>query len=144
MYYKDTIISSLADRECKRICGKTIRALQRMTEGMQSGTDASLKNIWDEVCVQVQFEQSLFWDAYLDIINAIISREVNKLDTFVKQAIWFQTVEGSEWECEDEAADEAVCDAPYLEDDITDYILDRYVLSRAADWSNPRIEKYLE
>ena len=140
MYYKDRIISNLAERECKRISRKTIRALQSMTEEMQSGTDTSLKNIWDEVCVQVQFEQSPFWDAYLDTINAIISREVNKLDTFVKQAIWFQTVEGREWECEDEAADEA----PYLEDDITDYILNNYVLSQAAEWTNPRIEKYLE
>ena len=51
---RDKIISRLADLECKRVSRKVIRNLQRLTEGMQSGDDSVLANVWDEVCVQVR------------------------------------------------------------------------------------------
>jgi hypothetical protein len=110
-----------------------------MKEGMQSGDDTPIKNIWDEVCVQIQSELSVMWDAYLETINAIISQEVIKLDSAIKQAIWLQTDGGMDWEFDDERSEEV----PYIEDDITDYITHNYLLSKAADWSNSRINKYL-
>jgi hypothetical protein len=148
MEYQEKIISSLADRQCKWICQKTIRFLQKMTEGMQSGEDSPLESLWDEICVQIQFEQSMFWDFYLDYIQAIIAQEVKKLDAPTTQAIWLQTDAADEFLFrheeyeEDGDPDEALewlCD----EDDITNYILNNYVLSKAADWTNAKIEKYL-
>ena len=56
MKYKDKIIQHVAAEACKEISAKTIRALRKMTEGMQSGDDTPLRNIWDEVCVQMQTE----------------------------------------------------------------------------------------
>ncbi len=102
MDYRDNIISDIAEAECKHVCRKVIRALQRTTEGMQTGDDTPLKNIWEEVCVQIQFYQSVFWGLYLHTIGTIIWAEV---------------------EC---------------------FILNDYVLSEALNWSNKRIEKYIE
>jgi hypothetical protein len=77
MHYKDKIISAYAERACTDISKKVIKDLRKMTEGIQSGDDSPLKNIWDEVCVQMQGEQSLMWEAYEDIINRLIQAYLN-------------------------------------------------------------------
>jgi len=136
---RDRIISHIADRECERMSRKVIRILQRMTEGMQSGDDSGLRNVWDEVCVQVQGQESVMWDVYLDTISGIIAGYLSGLDDAVKQAIWLQTNNGMDWEPSEEEKD-----TPYSEEDIADYILTDYLLSSAANWTNDRIEKYNE
>ncbi len=142
MDYRDKIISDIAEKECKRISRKVILALQKMTEDMQSGGDSPLKNIWDEICVQVQYQESEMWDAYLLTVSQMILPEVEKLDKHIKQAIWLQTHEGLNWD-EDENYEDSKT-APFCEDDITRHILHSYILTAAEDWTNKRIEKYLE
>jgi len=149
MNYKDKIISDIAESACKIITKKVIRKLQQ-SKDMLSGDDTTLKNVWDEICVQVQGEESLMWDAYLDTISSFIEHEVSYLDDFTQQAIWLQTNEGSNWDEDNEE------DYDYKEnyrkkntifichDDIVLYILNDYILSSAADWSNKRIREYLE
>lgn len=50
----------------------------RDKELLTSGNDSGLKNVWEEVCVQVQGEQSYYWDAYLVTINNFILDELSK------------------------------------------------------------------
>jgi len=140
MDYREEIICKLAEKECKIISGRVIRRLQKMTDGMQSGDDTPLKNTWDEICVQVQSEESFFWKLYLAEIARIIASHVHKLDSHIKQAIWLQTDEGVSWECDHDNADMVYSS----HDDIVEYIMDKFVLPAAADWSNERIEKYLD
>ena len=109
---------------------------------MQSGDDSGLKNIWDEICVQVQFQYSFFWNAYLETINITIAYDVEQLDTPLKRAIWLQTQSGMDWTSEEENPD-SVPIGECVDWDITDYILNAFVLKTATDWKNKRIEKYL-
>lgn len=139
MDYRDCIIKDIAARECKRISQITILALQKMTDGMQSGEDSPLQNIWEEICVQVQSEESVMWWAYKDVVEGIIQCEVDLLDTPTKKAIWLQTEGYENWDEEDD--DESV---PWLAEDIVKYILYAFVLSTAEDWHNDRIERYLD
>ena len=137
--YKDRIISSFAKNACKKIAGKVIRKMQRITEELLSGDDTPLKNAWDEVCVQVQGEESFCWDIYMEQMHIYIKDELKELSLETKQAIWLQTEEGWEWayeenECEEEAIDE---------DDIAQYILNEHILTEVGNYSNIRIEKYL-
>ena len=134
---RDKIIWKLANRACNRISRRVIRTLQNMTEGMQSGNDSRLKNIWDEVCVQVQGQESMMWEAYLDTMRSVIVRALPQVDLEAKQAIWLQTSNGLDWEANEESED-----TPADDDDIAEYILNEYVRSAAADWTNSRIEKY--
>lgn len=140
MNYRDKIIKDIAESRCRKVSGKIVRDLQKMTEGMQSGDDTPLKNVWDEICVQVQGEYSVMWDAYLDTITSLIRDEVEKLDIQTKQAIWLQTDEGIDWEIDNEDQNTAT----YCVEDITEYVLENFVLSAAANWGNKRIEKYLD
>lgn len=137
--YKDKIVKYVAEEACKRISKKVIRSFQKMTEGMQSGDDSPLKNIWDEICVQVQYEEFFMWDIYLDTIRQFIKFEVEYVDKQIKQAIWLQTDEGFNWGHDNE--EDTV---PIYEDDIVEYILNDYVLQSAANWSNKRIENFIE
>ena len=171
MYYKDKIISAIANEACQNISGKVIRDLRKMTEGMQSGDDSCLKTIWDEVCVQMKDEQSVMWDAYEETILALIEREVCKLDKAVIGAIWLQTDEGEDWDEDNQDAEEnniigqndynefyfiqiepkpkfienKIPDTvDYSLDDVTKHILNEYVLKLAHEWNNKRIEKYID
>lgn len=102
---RDQIVEWVADTECKRIAAKVRRELQRMTEGMQSGDDSPLANLWDEVCVQMQQELSYVWEDYEDIMEGLIGKHTAALNPRAGCAIWLQTEQGSEWagERQDEA-----------------------------------------
>ena len=92
MNCQDKIISDLAYTACENISRTVIRSLTKMTDGMQSGDGTFLKNIWDEVCVQVQAEESVMWDSYVDTIEVLILDKLAGLDATTKQAIWLQTI----------------------------------------------------
>lgn len=79
------------------------------------------------------------WDVYSDTIQSRLLEEVTKLDTATKQAIWLQTDESIDWSVDNE--DQEV---PSVCEDIAQYIFDGFVLSAAGNWTNKRIEKYLE
>jgi len=111
-----------------------------MTEERQSGDDTVLDNVWDEVCVQVQRQESTMWEDYVDTIRQIIKvHGLPKLAPEEQQAIWLQTNSGLGWN-----SDEETGEIPTDDDDIVEYILNDYVLTAAADWKNSRIEKYIE
>ena len=104
--YKNRIIRVFAETACEKISKKVIRQLQKMTEEMQSGEDSALKNVWEEICVQVRFQHSIYWGLYLDIIESFIEVELRIVDTNTKQAIWLQTNQGWEWAYEYEDYDD--------------------------------------
>jgi hypothetical protein len=139
MNYQDKIISGLANSKCEAISRKVIRALIKMTDGMQSGDGTPLKNIWDEICIQVQEEHSVMWDSYLNTVQSLILGAVAELDATTKQAIWLQTDEGMDWEVAYQEGQKV----PIVEEDIGQYILNNFVLPAAADWTNKRIEEYI-
>lgn len=43
-----------------------------------SGYDSGLKNVWEEICVQVQDEYSFHWDAYENTIENCINSSISK------------------------------------------------------------------
>jgi hypothetical protein len=139
MDYRDRILVGIADRECKRLSRGAIRYLQSIQTGLLSGEDSLLGNAWDEVCVQVQDDESFYWWAYQQTIEAFVRPKVQELPLPTKQAIWLQTRSGEDWE-RDEAALEEV---PAFEDDIVDHIVQGFVLHSAVNWTNDRIRAYL-
>jgi len=142
MNHRDKIISNIADRECKNVCTKTISTLQGMNDGMQSGDDTPLESLWDEICIQVQYRQSVFYDAYLATITTTISQKLTGVDEHLKQAIWLQTDQGWDWGYDNKESEDDV--PSFLDGDIAEYILHEYVLREAADWSSDEIDGYTE
>jgi len=159
MSHKDRLIHSFSNKMCKSISKKTIRKLQALKEdNLLSGDDSGLKNVWDEICVQVQLDESVFWELYEGLVYSIIYDEVESMEKEFKQAIWLETENGKEWAIEEEDFEsnrnnQALSkyevpiydynDIPAYEDDIAEYILNEYVYYQAQEYSNNRIEKYL-
>jgi hypothetical protein len=134
------IVSAVAEEASQRITRKVIAALQGMKDTLLSGDDSELETTWDEICVQVQDEESFFWDTYDEIVRDMVRGHVAQLPRYKREAIWLQTVAGSDWDSEEPESREPY---PVVDDDVVDYLVPKYVYSQAADFSNTRIEAYL-
>jgi len=135
------IVRDLARQVCRQITRRTITKLIRMTNYCLSGDDSELKNTWDEICVQVQDDQSFFWDEYVQTVSNTVAGEVMSLKPHELDAVYLQTPESWEWCDEDPATREPY---PVCSEDVVRHIVDNYVLPEAEKWSNPRIRAFLE
>ena len=135
------VVHAFAMEACERITRKTIRVLQKMDYCLMAGDDSGLTSTWDEVCVQIQGEESGTWEAYESTIQDILTAELGKLTSHEQDAIWLQTNEGENWSFKD---DDDRDSAPGLTDDSVEYLMRKFLFSKAADWTNKRISQYLE
>jgi hypothetical protein len=152
--FQDKLVKRNADESCERICQKVIKALQGMKEANLSGDDSGLENSWDEICVQVQGEESFSSDAYQDTALQFIHAEVKLIPSMDAQAIWLQTDNGFDWANDVDESNNTDGDSaanktdntlpPANDDDIENYILKEFVLREAGNWSNSKIRKYLD
>ena len=137
---ESAIVRVLARASGDRITRHVIASLQRMRD-LLSGDDSRLESTWDEICVQVQDDDSFHWDAYDETVRGLVRRAVDSLPSHEREALWLQTDQGSEWDCEDSQEREPY---PVCTDDIVDYLTREYVYERAGSWSNSRIRAYIE
>jgi hypothetical protein len=134
-----TIVQDLGESVCKRVKIEVIRTLDGM-EGGLSGEDSGLNTLWEEICVQVQHEESIFWDMYDRTVRETIQYVVEKLPPFEREALWLLTDEGSDWECDDESDRDPY---PICVSDIVRYIIENAVYEEARCSTNPNVLKYL-
>ena len=121
-------------------------------EATQTSGDSGLTNVWEEVCVQMQLEQSCLWEVYLETIDMWIKQEFEALPLWKRNLIWLNIVTEN---YEDEIMDERfyfkddVKDVDvekkqyYNYDDVAEHVKDE-ILERAANYRNEAIEKYIE
>ena len=60
--------------------------------------------------------------------------------TLKPSAIWLQTQAGWDWE-EEVGSECKADDLTYCEDDVVNYVVSKYLVPRALDWTNPRIQR---
>jgi hypothetical protein len=136
-----SIVRQLADHVARRLSRRAVEELQGMTEVLGSGDDSGLESVWEEICAQVQHEQSVMWEAYIETLEGLLFGLIEELPTHEQEALWLVTDQGEEWDCEDEDQREA---NPVLHEDIVQYLINEHLLSEAGRWSNERISAYLE
>jgi hypothetical protein len=137
---ESTIVREVGEVACARIARKTIAALKRMQNTL-SGDDSAMKTTWDEICVQVQDEHSLYWDAYDKTVRSLVGDYSSDLVPYEREAIWLQTRSGIDWDLDDLESRE---DSPVFDDEIVDYITTEHVYAEADRYSNSRIRAFLE
>jgi hypothetical protein len=139
MNAEERIVRALALRLAAKVARKTALALRKMTDKLALGDDTGLENAWEEVCVQIQYEQSVLWDAYEDTINAIILTHIEKLEPYEMIAIWLQTDEGLRWQvdCDDRQS------PPFSCGEIVEYVRCVHLFDLAGRYTNRRILDYL-
>jgi hypothetical protein len=135
-----SIVRATAEDAATRVTRKVVRALQKMKHTL-SGDDSELKTTWDEICAQVQCEESFFWDTYeatvRDLVAAYTSPSCNSTSGRLfgyrpmRVAIGNARIQGS----------------PRLtrcSTTIVDYLIHQYVYAEAGRWSNARIRAFIE
>jgi hypothetical protein len=139
-FSESRIVKAVADAAAKRIARRVILGLQRMHQTL-SGDDSELVTTWEEICVQVQYERSFFWDAYDETVRALVAGEVEGLQGHERDALWLRTDAGWDWayEPEDERPPE-----PVVDDDSVDYVTRAYIYAEAGYWSNRRIRAFID
>ena len=134
------IVAAMADHAAQRVTRRAILALQRMPSDL-SGEASGLANVWNEICVQVQYERSFTWDAYDQSARAVVDALVEELLPHEQAGLWLQTHAGIEWDSDDPAERASV---PVATDDIAAHLLRDYIYPAAEYWSNVRIRAYLD
>jgi hypothetical protein len=137
-----SIVRQFAQHTAKRLTSRFIKDFQRMTNGKQTSDDSGLENIWDEICVQMQSEEFLSWDAYVETARAILGGDVEALSPHERDALWLQTKQGIDWAYQEEGPHRS--DYPVCIEDVIEYLWTDYVLPEADRWSNQRIRAYLD
>src|SRR5438067_2395984 len=134
MRAKDVVISAVADLAARRIVGQTVAWLKKIKAEL-SGDDTPLKSAWDEICVQVQSEESFFRDAYVETARTDLAARMGALKEYQRLALWLRTDEGFEWLLDQgNRADE---EAPPIDNaEIARYLWENYVLPRAEEYTN--------
>jgi hypothetical protein len=131
-------VLSVFAKEC---ISKAVSQIIRMLQGFKitlSGEDSGLENTWDEICVQLQGEYSVYWDLYENIVLDTIEEEVDKLPTHEQLAIWLETESSYSYD-----EDEDDLESKYDPSEVCYHIKSK-IYQKAGDWSNRRIRKYLE
>lgn len=148
-----TLIGEFADAAASIVCDKAIESLIALDITL-SGDDSTLENAWEEICVQVQGEESFFWETYEAVMGDAVLGELENLSNPDLAALWLQTDEGLEWHGEKAWEEEhsprnkrASLDyesIPFALDEIVQHIVSSYLRPAAENFTNPNIECFLE
>lgn len=141
MRIEQHIVAAWARQLEAKLIQEAIAALKQMRGGMLSG-DAGLGNVWEEICVQVQDEASLFWSAYAETIDNHFSGHIASLEPDECLALWAVTNEGWDYIYDQREENHGVCDVPVSNLAIVQH-LKAALLAAAAEFSNARIKNFL-
>lgn len=133
------IVALYAARLGSQATSNVIRQLERMETSLSG--DSGLKNAWEEVCAQVQGEESIDWPAYVNIINELLYSVVEVLDMDAQLTLWAITEEGWDY-IYDHHVDRDAAGYPLNTDDIVTH-LKGTVLSAAANYESPSLYRYI-
>jgi|GEM_PF-740583 len=145
-----SLIAEYAKAAADKANAEAIDSLKQIKSTL-SGDDSGLCNAWDEICVQVQGEESFFWDEYQDVMSDAV---LGVLQTFAPRdlaALWLHSAEGWDWgfDIEDEKRDESGVRTlqsllvPYSVEDIAKYIVQNRILVSAKYFTNSQIAEFL-
>jgi len=142
MGIQQNILEKFADEISEKISRKTISSLQKIKNTL-SGDDTGLKNAWDEICLQKQDEESIYWGKYDDIVQNLILVQIKGIKEHEKLAILLQTEGG--FNLEDDNIKQEIKDnnTSFFIEDLARHISDNYVYEKASIYKNKRIKKYL-
>lgn len=141
------IARDLSDDLCEKITSKTIRWMQGFDTQLLEID--GLKNLWDDVCYQMQRRESFTWSHYDDMVVSNIVSLLEELEGYKLTAIWLQTNDVYS-QISDLESDGLLVgtgyktiDASSYIDDITKYITGKYIYQQAESWRNDRLRQAL-
>lgn len=136
-----SILFDLKEYQTQKISDKVIRTLKQLRgNNLLEPSDHGLKNTWEEICVQLQDEESVFWNAYDETVEQTINFIFKKVDTAIIKFLSimndneFYAIEKDNFRYEDYAfSTDSACDTVKNE-----------VYNQARIFTNKNIKRYLD
>lgn len=143
MRIEQSLVSAWASRLSNKAIQEAIDRLRKINSNDLLSGDSGLKDTWEEICVQVQGEESAFWESYLETIDQVFEGVFFDLSREEKLAMWTSTDEGWDWVHDhyDESDGEDV--APYDQEAVIKKLREE-LLFVAGAFESPAICRYLQ
>lgn len=127
----------------KQVMQTVTGELKAMEPSGLAGDDASLKSVWEEICAQVQGEESPEWHAYIQTIESTIEIVIETLQPEENCALWLYTDAGDRWIDENLPSTASQIDSPIF--NLTNIVseLTIQLLSSASDYESRSLSRFL-
>lgn len=136
-----SILYNLKEYHAKKISAKVIRTLKQLKgDSLLESSDHGLKNTWEEICVQLQEVESVFWNAYDETVEQTINFVFKKVDN---EILKFLSIMSDDEFYVTEKDDFKYEDYPYCSDSACN-IVKKEIYSRARMFTNNNIKRYLD
>jgi len=136
-----SILHNLNKYHINKLCRRVIHQLKRLKgDNLLSGDDSEQKNVWEEICVQLQDEESFFWDVYDETVEQIINFIFKKVDTEILK--FLSIMNDDKFEITEEG-DFKYEDYNYCIDFACD-VVKQEVYNQASMFTNMNIKRYLD
>lgn len=127
----------------QQILAAVMGDLQRLGgDSLLSGEDSGLESVWEEICVQVQVEESVYWDAYRQTVESFLELHINGLEHEERLALWSVTDSGWSWIYDHHEDEDGHLSAPMDESEIVQDLRDK-LLTKAEYFTNPNVSRYV-
>lgn len=143
MRIEQHLAAAWASQLSETLIKDAIQSLEEMDSQEMLSGESGLKNVWEEVCVQVQDEQSFFWETYVETMEGLLAGFVELLDANARLALWTLTESGRDYIDEHQADDGAALDIPVDAVEIVAMLMDG-LLSAAANHESRSISRFLQ
>jgi len=131
------LLSNLSSFHVSKIADSVIKELMELKKDLLlSGDDSGLKNTWEEICVQVQGEQSFYWDSYEGTINNFIEKVFDEQPEVVRKLIMY--VAGIDIE------PEGTEDEPVYSWEAAINCINDEIMMNAGSFENRNVTRYLD
>lgn len=151
------IAMALTDHPAYRVVSEHARALgsrigllvasdlKRMREPLLSGDDTCLTSVWEEICVQVQGEESHFWGAYAQIMRDQVLARLQEVSRPELEMLWLRTESGWDWLWDVVNAEkgEAPPHPGIDEDAVAQWIVQDFIKPLAEEYESNSVSRFL-
>lgn len=133
------LVAKRAAAVCKRVTRAVVHQLRSMPTPIPE--IFGMKSIWQDICVQLQYDKSIEWDAYEYEAKSSVERAVDALNIEDMTCVWLQTRRADEMPWQDHHNDDSI---PIYADDVIDYILSDYVFKKAIDSEDRVVRAWID
>ncbi|MCQ4288285.1 hypothetical protein NA647_12695 [Pseudomonas stutzeri] len=126
-----------------RLAASTVKEVIEKLESMAAelSGDSGLANVWEEICAQIQGEESSDWAAYEDVIESLLHACLEGMDRDAQLALWAVTDAGWDYIYDHHADSDGSASVPLNTGDIVS-MLASDVFSAAADYESPTLYRF--
>lgn len=142
MRIEESIVAEWADLLKKEAVMQVVKQLVGMESRMMLSGDSSMKNVWEEFCVQVQEGHSQFYGVYEHTIDGYLRQHILNLSRNAQLALWSTSAQGWDWVYENRGDPESDRNAPLDTDLIIDCLRDE-VIEAASNYESQTLYRYI-